>query len=217
MKKIGILGTGMVGATIGNKLIELGYEVKMGSRTASNEKAAAWASANGKKASHGTFADAAQFGGILFNCAKGDVALEVFRQAGLDHLAGKTVIDISNPLDFSKGMPPSLLPEMTNTNSLGEALQKLAPEARIVKTLNIVNCEVMVNPRKSNGDPTMFLSGNSAEAKAEATAILQQFGWTDLIDLGDITTARGTEMLLPIWLRTWMATGNGHFAFKIVR
>ncbi|MBK6903153.1 MAG: NAD(P)-binding domain-containing protein [Saprospirales bacterium] len=217
MKKIGIFGTGMVGNTIGSKLIQLGYQVKMGSRSANNEKAAAWAAQNGPNASTGTFSDAADFGEIIFNCTKGDASPEVFRLAGADRLKGKPVIDISNPLDFSKGMPPSLMPDYSNTYSMGEELQKLAPEAHIVKTLNIVNCEVMVDAKRSGGDPTMFVSGNDAGAKQEVTDILRQFGWNDVIDLGDITTARGTEMLLPIWLRTWMATGNGHFAFKIVR
>ncbi|MBK7334705.1 MAG: NAD(P)-binding domain-containing protein [Saprospirales bacterium] len=217
MKKIGIFGTGMVGNTIGSKLIQLGYQVKMGSRSANNEKAAAWAAQNGPNASTGTFSDAADFGEIIFNCTKGDASPEVFRLAGADRLKGKPVIDISNPLDFSKGMPPSLMPDYSNTYSMGEELQKLAPGAHIVKTLNIVNCEVMVDAKRSGGDPTMFVSGNDAGAKQEVTDILRQFGWNDVIDLGDITTARGTEMLLPIWLRTWMATGNGHFAFKIVR
>ncbi|MER2999088.1 NADPH-dependent F420 reductase [Pontibacter populi] len=217
MKNIAVLGTGMVGNTIGTKLIQLGYKVMMGSRSATNEKALAWVEANGANASAGTFEDAARFGEIVFNCTKGEITLDVFKMAGPENFKGKTIIDISNPLDFSKGMPPSLIPEYANTNSLGEEIQKLLPEANVVKTLNIVNCEVMVDAKKSGGDPTMFISGNNAEAKAEVKAILQQFNWNDIIDLGDITTARGTEMLLPIWLRTWMATGNGYFAFKIVR
>lgn len=217
MKKIAVLGTGMVGNVIGSKLIQLGYSVKMGSRTANNEKALAWVAANGANASAGTFADAAQFGELVFNCTKGEVTLDILKSAGIENFDGKTVIDISNPLDFSKGMPPSLIPAWTNTNSLGEEIQKLLPAANVVKTLNIVNCEVMVNAQKSGGDPTMFLSGNNADAKADVKDILHQFGWTDIIDLGDITTARGTEMMLPVWVRTWMATGNGHFAFKIVR
>lgn len=217
MKKIAVLGTGMVGNTIGSKLIQLGYAVMMGSRSANNEKALAWVAANGANASAGTFADAAQFGELVFNCTKGEVTLDILKSAGIENFNGKTIIDISNPLDFSKGMPPSLIPEWTNTNSLGEEIQKLLPNAHVVKTLNIVNCEVMVDAKRSGGDPTMFLSGNNADAKAEAKVILNQFGWTDIIDLGDITTARGTEMMLPVWVRTWMATGNGHFAFKIVR
>ena len=217
MKKIAVLGTGMVGNTIGTKLIALGYSVMMGSRSANNEKAVAWVAANGENASAGTFEDAAKFGEIIFNCTKGDISLEVIKMAGIENFNGKTVIDIANPLDFSNGMPPSLIPELSNTNSLGEEVQKLIPDANVVKTLNIVNCEVMVDAKKSGGDPTMFLSGNNAEAKEEVKSILNQFNWSDIIDLGDITTARGTEMMLPIWLRTWFATQNGHFAFKIVR
>ena len=217
MKKIAVLGTGMVGNAIGTKMVALGYEVCMGSRTAGNEKAAAWAKANGSKASAGTFADAAASADIIFLCTKGDATLEVLKLAKPENFAGKIVIDISNPLDFSKGMPPSLIPQWTNTNSLGEEVQKALPGARVVKSLNIVNCEIMVNPRKTGGEPTMFVSGNDAGAKDEVSGILKQFGWTDIIDLGDLSGARGLEMLLPIWLRTWQSTQNGHFAFKIVR
>lgn len=217
MKKIGILGTGVVGQTIGSKLIELGYSVKMGSRTANNEKAASWVGKSGANSSAGTFEDAAKFGDIIFLCTKGDVTIDIVKLAKTENFKGKTVIDISNPLDFSKGMPPSLIPHLSNTNSLGEEVQKTIPEAHVVKTLNIVNCEVMVNAKKSGGDPTMFVSGNNSESKAEVKSILNQFGWNDIIDLGDITTARGTEMLLPIWLRIWVATQNGYFAFKVVR
>ena len=217
MEKIAVFGTGVVGNIIGKKLIQLGYTVMMGSRTATNEKALTWVDANGKNASAGTFADAASFGEVIFNCTKGEIALEIFEQAGIENFKNKLIIDISNPLDFSKGMPPTLIPEYTNTNSLGEEIQKLLPEANVVKTLNIVNCEVMVDPAKSGGDPTMFISGNNNEAKEKVKGLLNQFGWKDIIDLGDITTARGTEMLLPIWLRTYMATGNGYFAFKIIR
>lgn len=217
MKKIGILGTGIVGKTIGNKLIELGYEVKMGSRTASNEKAIEWAQSAGPKASAGAFEEAATFGEIIFNCTKGETTLDAIKMAGLNNFSGKTVIDISNALDFSLGFPPFLSPQYTNTNSLGEEVQKLLPGANVVKSLNIVNCEVMVNASKSGGDPTMFLAGNNASAKEEVLSILQQFGWNDIIDLGDITNARGMEMMLPIWTRIYGATKNGYIAFKIVR
>ncbi len=216
-RKTGILGTGMVGSTVGAKLVELGYEVKMGSRTPGNEKAAAWAKSQGAKASHGTFEDAAKFGEIVLLCTKGDATMEALKLVKPESLRGKTVIDISNPLDFSKGMPPTLVQQYTNTNSLAEEVQKALPGANVVKSLNIVNCQVMVNPKKSGGDPTMFVAGNSGPAKEEVKGILKQFGWSDIIDLGDITGARGMEMILPIWLRTWGATQNGYFGFKIVR
>lgn len=215
---IAVLGTGMVGNTIGSALIQLGHSVKMGSRTKGNEKAITWVAANGANASEGTFADAASFGEAIFICTKGEGTLDALRMAGAENLKGKTLVDISNPLDFSKGMPPSLF--VCNTDSLGEQIQREFPAANVVKTLNIVNCEVMVNAAKSSATDrgTMFVSGNNPEAKQLViNNFLTPWGWNDVIDLGDITTARGTEMLLPIWVRTWGATGNGHFSFKVVR
>ncbi|HRI61049.1 MAG TPA: NAD(P)-binding domain-containing protein [Saprospiraceae bacterium] len=215
---IAVLGTGMVGRTIGSALIQLGHTVKMGSRTKGNEKALAWVAANSASASEGTFADAAAFGEVIFVCTKGDGTLDALRAAGAPNLSGKVLVDISNPLDFSKGMPPSLF--ISNTDSLGEHIQHEFPDAKVVKTLNIVNCEVMVNAAKSSATDrgTMFVSGNDAEAKQSVIGhFLSPWGWNDVIDLGDITTARGTEMLLPLWVRTWAATGNGYFAFKVVR
>ena len=227
-KNIGILGTGMVGRTIGARLAELGYPVMIGTRDVAKTQAktekgpyggptfAEWHKQH-QNIKLGSFAEAAKFGEILFNCTNGVASLEVFQAAKPENVKGKTVIDISNPLDFSKGMPPSLVPQFANTNSLAEEIQKTYPGANIVKSLNIVNCEVMVNAKKTNGDPTMFVAGNNAAAKDETKAILKQFGWNDIIDLGDITGARGMEMVLPIWLRVWGATQNGYFGFKIVR
>jgi len=215
MKKIGILGTGMVGQTIGKKLISLGYEVKMGSRTANNEKAAKWAAEMGSKAGHGTFGDAALAGEIIFLCTKGEATIDIVKLGGVANFEGKVVIDVSNPLDFSKGMPPSLF--VCNNDSLGERVQHTIPGAKVVKTLNIVNCEVMVNPAKSGGKATMFLCGNDAAAKKETGEILKQFGWDDQLDLGDITSSRALEMMLPVWLRIYMSTNNGYVAFKVVR
>ncbi len=217
MKKIAVFGTGMVGNTIGSKLIQLGYQVIMGSRTAANEKAAEWVNASGANALQGTFADAAKFSEIIFNCTKGEMAIEVMRQAGVENLAGKIIIDVSNPLDFSNGMPPTLIPSLANTNSLGEEIQKLLPLAHVVKTLNIVNCEVMVDAAKCGGDATMFIAGNNIEAKKEVEKILQQFKWKDIIDLGNIKHSRSTEMMLPVWLSVYSATKNGNIGFKIVR
>lgn len=217
MKKIGVFGTGMVGNTIGSKLIQLGYEVMLGSRTADNEKARDWVNANGTKAAQGTYADTAKFGELIFNCTKGENALDVMNLAEEKNLANKILIDVSNPLDFSKGMPPTLIPSLANTNSLGEAIQKLLPQTHVVKTLNIVNCEVMVDASKCGGEATMFVVGNNSSAKKEAEKILHQFGWKDIIDLGDIRHARSTEMMLPIWLSVYTATHNGYIGFKIVR
>ncbi|HJW15779.1 MAG TPA: NAD(P)-binding domain-containing protein [Flavisolibacter sp.] len=217
--KIAVLGTGMVGDTIGSKLVELGHEVKMGSRTANNEKALAFVSKNGSKASAGTYADAAAFGEILFNCTAGGGSIEALHMAGLSNLEGKILVDIANPLDFSNGAPPSLIPSLSNTNSLGEEIQKTFPSLKVVKTLNTMWCGLMVNPGMlNNGDHTNFISGNDAEAKQKIKSILNTFGWKNenLLDLGDISAARGTESVLPVWLRIWSATQNGAFNFKVV-
>lgn len=213
--KIAVLGTGMVGNTIGSKLVSLGHEVKMGSRTSTNEKAAAWVKANGAKASQGTFGEAAAFGEVIFNCTSGIGSLEALQMAGSKNVEGKVVIDIANPLDFSKGMPPSLT--ISNTDSLGEQIQRTFPGAKVVKTLNTMNCSIMVDPSIVPGDHDVFVSGNDAAAKNLATDILKSFGWKTVIDLGDITTARGTEQLLPIWIRLWGALQTPNFNFKIVK
>jgi len=205
----------MVGESIANKLISLGHSVCMGSRTADNEKAVSWARAASPAASVLAFSDAARFGEIIFVCTKGDASLDVVRNLPTDAVDGKILIDVSNPLDFSHGMPPSLL--ICNTNSLGEEIQKAQPRARVVKTLNVVNAAVMVNPAKTGGSPTMFVSGDDAEAKAKVIGLLQSFGWTDIIDLGNIATARGTEMLLPIWLSVLQTYGHPNYGFKIIR
>jgi len=214
--KIGILGTGMVGEAIATKLIQLGHEVQMGSRTANNDKAAAWVKQNGAKATHGTFADTAAFGEVLFNCTSGGASLEALKMAGAENLNGKVLIDIANPLDFSRGMPPSLL--VCNTDSLGEQIQRAFPEAKVVKSLNTMNANLMVNPGLLKEEHLVFVSGNDAEAKATVTMILKNwFGWKSIVDLGDITTARGTEMVLPLWVSLMGALQTPLFNFKIVQ
>jgi predicted dinucleotide-binding enzyme len=176
-----------------------------------------WLGAARDKARAGSFAEAAAHGALLFNCTAGTGSLEALRLAGDANLTGKVLIDISNPLDFSKGMPPSLT--VCNTDSLGEQIQRAFPGIKVVKTLNTVNCQLMVDPRRvAGGDHTVFVSGNDAAAKSQVTEILKTwFGWTHVIDLGDITTARGTEMLMPIWIRLWGVFQTPMFNYKIVR
>lgn len=215
--KTAVLGTGNVGDTIGSKLIELGHIVMMGSRTADNEKAKAFVAKHDGKASAGTFTDAAAFGEIIFNCTAGVGSIEALTLAGESNLNGKIIVDLANPLDFSKGMPPSLA--ICNTNSLGEEIQKAFPQSKVVKALNTMWCGLMVNPAMINGgDHSTFVSGNDAEAKEEVKGILKSFGWAEknILDLGDISKARGTEMYLPIWLSIYGATNNGAFNIKIV-
>jgi predicted dinucleotide-binding enzyme len=207
----------VVGQTIATKLIELGNEVTMGAREAANEKAAAWASAQGAHAHAGTFADAAAFGELVVNATSGSVSLAVLEAAGASNLADKPLVDVSNPLDFSQGFPPTL--SVANTDSVAEQLQAAHPEARVVKTLNTVNASVMVDPELVPGDHVLFVSGNDADAKAQVTALLGRFGWPAdrVIDLGDIATARGPEMYLPLWVRLMTALGTPHFNVAISR
>jgi len=221
--RIGVLGTGIVGNTIGSTLVANGHDVCMGSRSATNPKAAAWARACGAaghrgRATHGTFADAAAFGEVLFNCTAGAASLDALQAAGHENLRDRILIDVSNPLDFSKGMPPSLV--ICNTDSLGERIQAAFPEARVVKTLNTINCQVMVAPHRLPGDHVIFLSGNDPAAKQTVARLLDEwFGWEEgnIVDLGDITTARGPEMMLPLWVRLMFALGSADFNFNLVR
>lgn len=216
--KIAVLGTGTVGDTIGSKLVELGHSVMMGSRTADNEKAKAFTGKHNGKASAGTFADAAAHGEIIFNCTAGGGSIEALKLAGAANLKGKVIIDLANSLDFSKGMPPTL--SVVNTTSLAEEIQKEFPEAKVVKALNTMWCGLMVNPSLVNGgDHSTFICGNDESAKGKVKDLLKEFGWQEknILDLGDLTAARGTEMYLPLWLRIYGATQNGAFNIKIVR
>jgi hypothetical protein len=212
--RIGVLGTGTVGQTIATKLVQLGHEVTMGSRSAGNEKAAEWARAAGDSAAEGSFADAAAHGELVFNCTAGTASLEALRAAGAAELTGKVVVDVANPLDFSKGMPPTL--SVSNDDSLAEQIQREFPDARVVKALNTVNAAVMVDPVPGTH---VFVCGDDAAAKGEVVELLGSFGWErgSVVDLGGIDAARGAEMYLPIWLRIMGALGTPDFNIAIVR
>ena len=216
--KIGILGTGMVGSALGTALVERGHSVMMGSRSADNPKAAEWMAKAGANASQGTFADAAQFGAVVLNCTSGGVSLEALEMAGAKNLASKILIDVANPLDFSHGMPPTL--SVCNTDSLGEQIQNAFPDAKVVKTLNTVNASLMTNPKLVPGDHVLFICGNDAAAREQVTTWLNEwFGWEkkNVLDMGDITNARATEMLLPIWIRLYGKFQSPMFNFQIAR
>jgi predicted dinucleotide-binding enzyme len=213
--KIAIFGTGTVGATLGGKLVTLGHEVMMGSRTRDNPKALAWVKAAGGKASQGTFAEAAAFGEIVLNATAGAHSLAALQAAGARALANKILIDASNPLDFSKGMPPTLT--TCNTDSVAEQLQRAFPDARVVKALNTTTADVMVDPSILPGETDMFISGNDAAAKAQVTELLGSwFGWKHVHDLGDITAARGQEMFVIFWVRLYGALGTPRFNLHAV-
>ena len=223
---IGILGSGVVGQNLGAVLASRGHDVVLGTRTPDaldaprghgGQSLGEWLQQVAKRGRVGTFRDAAAHGEVVLNATNGSGSLEALRQAGGAQLRGKILMDIANPLDFSKGMPPTLF--ICNDDSLGERIQAEFPEAKVVKTLNTTNTLVMGNPRQlAGGDHTVFLSGNDPAAKQQVTVFLKDwFGWQDIIDLGDITTARGTEMLLPIWLRLCSVLGTPMFNFKVVR
>ncbi len=215
--RVGVLGTGAVGKVIGRRLVSLDHEVLMGSRRPDNPDAAAWAQQAGRRAHHGTFDDAAEFGELLFNCTAGAASLDAIGSIRRDHLAGKVLVDLANPLDFSHGFPPSLT--VSNTDSLGEQIQRAHPDLRVVKSLNTMNAGIMVDPARLDGPHNVFLSGNDPEAKTVVAALLQEFGWPppSIIDLGDITSARGAEMFLPLWLRLYGALGTGEFNIGVIR
>lgn len=212
--RIGVLGTGAVGHALGGKLVELGHEVKMGSRQAGNEKAVAWAREAGEGASEGSFADAAGFGELVVNATAGTASLAALDAAGAERLAGKVLLDVANPLDFSKGMPPTLA--IGNDDSLAESIQRAHPDARVIKALNTVNAAVMVAPEALGGEHTLFVCGDDEAAKGQVVSLVRSFGWSDVLDLGDLSAARGMEMYLPLWLRLLSATGTPRLNVKVV-
>jgi hypothetical protein len=224
--RVAVLGTGGVGQTLAAKIASLGHEVMVGTRdvqAALDRKEAGWGAmvfsewhAEHPDVKLGTFADAAAHAEIVFNATAGMASLDALRQAGAEKLSGKILIDVANPLDFSKGMPPTL--SVCNTDSLAEQIQRALPGAKVVKTLNTVNMNVMVDPSLvAGGDHHMFVCGNDQGAKAEVTRILEEwFGWKNVLDLGDITSARGPEMLLPLWLRLSMTLQSPAATIKVV-
>jgi predicted dinucleotide-binding enzyme len=205
----------MVGQTLATRLTELGHDVMMGSRTADNREAEVWRQRAGSLANIGTFRDAAAFGTILVNCTQGAVSADVFRSIEPANLVDKVLMDVANPLVLSDGEPPTLT--ICNTDSLGERLQREFPMMKVVKTLNTCNCRVMVDPHRVKGDHDVFVCGNDGGAKETVKALLHDFGWKTVVDLGDITAARATEQLMPIWLRLYGLYGSADFNFKIVR
>ena len=215
--RIGVLGTGEVARTLATKLVEVGHDARLGSRTEDNEAAVAWADSVGRPGSHGKFADAAGFAEVIFNCTKGEYALAALEACAARNLSGKVLVDVTNPLDFSDGFPPRLT--VVNTDSMAECIQRTYPDAKVVKALNTMWNGLMVNPRLIAEDHNTFLAGNDAEAKSVVQAILQSFGWRpqEIVDLGDITQARGLEMFLPLWVRLYGALGTGKFNVKLVK
>ena len=200
--RIGVLGTGVVGRTIAGKLRELGHDVLVGSRSSGEDAV--------------PFADAAAHGELVFNCTNGNASLEALNAAGGENLVGKVLVDVANALDFSQGSPP--LVGVAEGGSLGEQIQREFPEAKVVKTLNTVNSNVMVDPSVVPGEHDLFISGNDAEAKSHVAELLQSFGWPAdrILDLGDITAARGQEAYVALWVQLMGVAGGATFNIHVV-
>jgi|P1105metagenome_2_1110788.scaffolds.fasta_scaffold21650_1 hypothetical protein len=213
--KYGVLGTGSVAQTIASKLIELGHHVMMGSRTAQNEKAVKWVSENGERAECGTFADTVAFGERVFNCVQGIHAIEVL-QPLVEQLKDKILIDQSNPYIYQDGHI-SLKAEYADTTSLGEEIQKMLPDTKVVKTLNYIGSVMMTNPNELSEPVTGFYCGNDTIAKDAIREILHDFGWTDTFDMGDISMSRYTEMLGAFWVPVFGQLNTMHWGFRLVR
>ena len=213
--QIGILGSGVTAQTIGSKLIQLGHEVMLGSRDEANANAVAWAKdQTGQHALYGTFMNAASFGEIVFNCTLGSGSLAALEQAGAENLSGKILIDTSNPLDRSTDQWSLTV---CNDDSLGEQIQRAYPETKVVKTLNTVNANVMVDPAKLLEQTHVFVSGDDIEAKAMVVRILRDwFGWKQIIDLGGIETSRSVEMYVLLWHSLRNAISSQRFNIKVV-
>ena len=216
--EIAVLGTGTVGRTLAGRLEELGHQVVLGTRdpeaTGQRDEHTTWARAHpGVRLA--PFDEAASGADLVLNAVSGDATLDVLETAGSANLAGKVLVDVSNPLDFSAGFPPRL--STANDDSLGEQVQRAHPEARVVKTLNTMNAELMAHPEALGEPSTVFLSGDDPDAKAVVSRLLDELGHRDLLDLGGITTARGPEMYLALWVRSMQALGTASFNLRLVR
>jgi hypothetical protein len=213
--KIGVFGTGTVGSAIATKLVQVGHDVRMGSRAAGNEKAVAWAKGAGARASEGSFADAAAFGELLFNCTSGGVSLAVLQGAGAANLKGKVLVDVSNPLART---PEGMTLSVCNTDSVAEQLQRAFPDLKVVKALNTLTAPLMVNPSLLAGEHDVFICGNDDGAKARVSQLLKEsFGWKNVVDLGDLSAARGQEMYVIFWVRMFGALKSPMFNIHVVR
>ncbi|MGZ4638651.1 MAG: NADPH-dependent F420 reductase [Actinomycetes bacterium] len=226
--KIAVLGTGMVGRAFAARLTGLGHDVVIGTRDVEatlartepdrmgNPPYAQWQEGQ-PNVRLVDYAEAGAQGELVINATSGDGSLAALEAVGADALAGKVVLDIANPLDFSAGFPPSL--SVVNTDSLAEQIQRAFPTARVVKSLNTMNCLVMVDPKRLPEDHNVFVAGDDADAKAAVVGLLGDFGWpqASIIDLGGLSAARGTEMFLPLWLSLMQSLGTGDFNIKVVK
>lgn len=225
LMEIGIIGGGVVGQSLGAGLIKLGHHVTIGIRAVTPDELAKdrdqtvpladWVAATGGRVA--TMGEAAESAELVICAAHGPSAIAALTLAGAENLAGKVVIDATNHLDFSQGMPPALLPRFSGHTSLGEQIQAAFPEARLVKGFNTVGAAMLANPRLLGGEHDLFIAGNDADAKAEVTALAQSLGWSKVVDMGDIKAARATETMVLVWLQIMAATGSGLHNFHLVK
>jgi predicted dinucleotide-binding enzyme len=224
--KITVLGSGMVGQVLASKFVELGHEVWMATRDPEATRArtdpnpmsgisfAAWYAKN-PDVSLCSFAEVPEDSDLLINATAGVISLDALEAVGGRKLEGKVLLDLANPLDFSKGMPPTLT--VCNTDSLGEQIQRQYPTSKIVKGLNTLNCQVMVAPEMVPGEHQVFICGDDGEAKEMICGLLNEMGWPDsrILDLGGIASSRGTEMLMPFWMSLMGSLGTAVMNYKI--
>jgi 8-hydroxy-5-deazaflavin:NADPH oxidoreductase len=212
--RIAVIGTGTVGRTLGEGLAKVGHDIVLGTRDPARTRARdEWQATSLSLGSYGEVGTGAE---LFVNATSGEASLDALRAVGDDALAGKVLIDVSNALDHSGGFPPKLF--VSNTDSLAEQLQRAFPRTKVVKAFNTMTAAVMVHPGDlGGGDSTIFVAGNDADARATVAGVAADLGWTDVMDLGDLTAARGMEMWMPLWLRLLMALGGPKFNIKVVR
>ena len=213
MKRIAVQGSGVVGQVLADGFLSHGYEVMRGTRDPA--KLAAWKSKTGGKASVGTFAEAARYGQTIVLAVKGTAAEAVLDQCGAETLAGKTVIDTTNPIAEKPPVHGVLSFFTSLEESLMERLQRRVPAARFVKAFSCAGNKLMVNPKMKGGPPTMFICGDHAGAKAEVKAILDQFGW-ETEDLGAVEAARAIEPLCILWCIPGLLSNRWTHALKMI-
>jgi len=212
--KIGVLGTGDVGRVLAAGFAARGHEVKLGSRDAKNPKVVEWAEKNGANASAGAFADAAKFADVIIVATLWTGTKNAIEMAGIDSFAGKVVIDTTNPLDFSKGMPPTL--SVGTTDSAGEQIQRMLPEAHVVKCFNTIGNPHMVEPSFPDGKPAMFICGDDEGAKKTVSDLCTELGWPGAVDVGGIIASRYIEPMAMVWISLYSKTGNGDHALALL-
>jgi len=212
--KIGVLGSGVVGRRLAGGFAANGHDVVLGTRDPKKPELVAWQKETGAKAALGSFSDAAQHGDLVVLACLGHAVDSVLTLAGEPHLANKVLIDATNPLDVSKGMPPGLFVGVTD--SLGEQVQRRLPSTKVVKCFNTVSNVTMVHPKMEQGLPTMLIAGNDADAKRQVAGLLREFGWDPPIDVGGIDGARWLEAFVPLWVRIAQASGTWTPAIKVL-